>query len=161
MNNLNDIRTAMAEIVDEFGPSVYRLALSRTGNPDLSADVYQQTFLLLLEKKPKFSHKIQLKVWLLRSARKLLTTELRKTDNNHIPLENAPEKTVQPSSEIEFLDLVSTLDEPYREVTVLFYIEDMQIKDIAKTLDISVSLVKTRLHRARAQLEKYYKEDLS
>lgn len=162
MNNLNDIRNSMNKIMDEYGPCVYRLALARTGNPDMSSDIYQQTFLLLLEKKPEFSHKMQLRVWLLRTAHKLVANELKRTDNNHVPLEKAPEiVTDTVTAAYELYDMLSSLDEIYREPVVLFYIEDMSISDIAKSLELSVSTVKTRLHRARKQLEKLYKEELS
>ena len=44
---------------------------------------------------------------------------------------------------------------------MLFYIEDMSIKDISEILKISTSAVKTRLSRARDMLKKIYEEELS
>ena len=160
MNNLNYIRKAMSDIMDEFGPAVYRLSLSKTGNPDLASDIYQQTFLLLLEKKPRFKHKTQLKVWLLRTARTMSLNELRRADNNHIAIENAPEPVTSDRYEFEFVDFINSLDVEYRDVVLLFYIEDMSVEDIAKTLDISKAATKTRLHRARKILEAQYEEVL-
>jgi len=55
---------------------------------------------------------------------------------------------------------LSHLPETLRDVTVLFYIEDMSTKDIARTLSLSVSTVKVRLNRARNLLEKIYKEEI-
>lgn len=148
------------KIIDTYGQSVYRLALSVTRNPDLAEDIYQKTFLLLVEKRPVFKEQIALKVWLLTTARKLSHGELRKTDNNNLPLESAPEISSADASMIELFDMLDQLDEIYREPITLFYIEDMSITDIAKTLGISRSAVKTRLHRGRNVLEKYYKEEL-
>lgn len=154
---------AFAGIMDEFGPAVYRYALSLTGNGELANDIYQQAFLLLLEKKPKFSHRAQLSVWLMKCVRKIAAAERRRADNSRtVPISEADRPLGRDDSRIEacdFLEFLSVLEEKYREAIVLFYIEDMSIKDISVILGISASAVKTRLSRARNMLEKIYKEE--
>lgn len=152
---------AFEKIVLEFGPSVYRAALSKTGDVHTAQDVFQQVFLLLCEKRPTFACREQLKVWLIRSSYKLAAAERRKFDNTKtVPLETAVPLQSHDSLTFEFYELVLSLPETLRDVTVLFYIEDMSIKDISKTLSLSVSAVKARLTRARAHLEKIYKEEI-
>lgn len=53
MADKSEFRRAFSEMMNEFGPGIYRYALSLTGNEELANDIYQQTFLLLLEKKPE------------------------------------------------------------------------------------------------------------
>lgn len=48
---------------------------------------------------------------------------------------------------------VEKLEDEFRTVTILFYYEDMSIKDISKTLSIPVGTVKSRLARARQKLK--------
>lgn len=155
-------RKMFSEIMKEFGPAVYHLALSFTGDIELANDIYQQTFLLLLEKKPTFTCRVQLKVWLLRCARKISASELRRAENRRtVPLDGIIEQpAVIDACSSEFYDFLCVLSPKYRQVTVLFYIEDMSVKDIASVLSISVSAVKTRLARARSELKKIYKEEL-
>ena len=56
-------------------------------------------------------------------------------------------------SHYELWDLVNTLDEEFRVVTILFYYEDLSLKEIGMILDIPVGTVKSRLTRARAKLK--------
>lgn len=52
----------------------------------------------------------------------------------------------------ELWTIVNTLEEEFRIIAVLFYYEDMRIRDIAKALDIPAGTVKSRLARAREKL---------
>ena len=152
---------SLDKLLAEYTPMVYRLALAKTGNADIAHDVAGQTFLTLLEKEPHFSDKEQLKVWLLATARKRAAMELRRFENSHtVPFEKEWRHGITDPLDFEFYDLLSKLPETLREVTVLFYIEDMSVKDIARTLSLTVTNVKTRLCRARDVLEKIYKEEI-
>lgn len=52
----------------------------------------------------------------------------------------------------ELWSVVNKLDEEFRTITLLFYYEDMSIKDISKTLEMPAGTVKSRLSRARQKL---------
>lgn len=70
-------------------------------------------------------------------------------------LEDAPGTDIPTEdSHYELWDLVNTLDEEFRVVTILFYYEDLSIKEIGMILDIPVGTVKSRLTRARAKLKR-------
>ncbi len=159
---MTDAKAEFAEFVRLLGPSVYRLALAITGSPDMADDLFQQTFLLMLEKKPSFSCAAQARVWLLKSVRKLAASSFRRGESARTyPLESAGERGAPDSLDFELLDLLNTLPEKYRQATLLFYVEDMSISDISKALCITVPAVKTRLMRARKMLRDVYgKENL-
>lgn len=149
------------KIFEEFGQPIYRLALARTGDSELSHDIVQQVFLLLYKKKPSFADKTALRVWLIRVALKYISNERKRAENiMTAPLESASNSAVTDKAEFEFFDLLSTLPETLRDVTVLYYVEDMPINDIARALNIGRGAVKSRLLRAREQLSKIYKEEL-
>ena len=150
---------AFEQIIKEYGGIVFRVALSRTGNADSAQDVYQQVFLLLYEKKPTFADSNVLKIWLIRAAIKY-AANARKRENKTEPIDNRGDTAVWDGTQAEFLDLLYTLPESLRDVTVLFYIEDMSVADIAGALGITRGSVKTRLSRARNVLAKIYKEEL-
>ena len=148
----------LERLMEEYAPVVFRNALAMCCNVDTAQDITQQTFLLLLEKRPRFSYREQLLTWLLRTARKVASYEHRK--NKSIALNDIALPPVTDKTAFELLDLLEGLSEALREVTVLFYVEDMSVDDIACVLGISRSAVKTRLFRAREALEKMYKEEL-
>ena len=148
-------------IYKEYSPAVYRVALVKTGNSELAQDVCSQTFLLLCEKKPSFDSTGQLKVWLVRTAIRIASAMLKKADESRtVSLEEHHAPVITDSLEFEFYDVLTKLDKNLREPVVMYYIEDMSVSEIAKALSIGRSAVKMRLHRARALLEKIYKEEI-
>lgn len=58
----------------------------------------------------------------------------------------APEMDIPLGSEV--WEAVKALDERYRAVVVLRFLNDMQLEDIATALDIPLGTVKSRLHTA-------------
>ena len=149
------------KIFEQFGQPIYRLALSRTGDTELSHDVVQQVFLLLYKKQPAFADKAALRIWLIRATLKIISNEYKRAENTKtVSFDDVKEASVKDSTEFEFYDLCSSLPETLRDVTVLYYVEDMSVNDIAKALSVSRGAVKSRLFRAREILSKIYKEEL-
>lgn len=148
-------------IFNEFGQPIYRLALARTGNAELSNDIVQQVFLTLYKKKPHFPDKTALRVWLIRTAIKLISNERKRSENSVTDsLDSADNIGTVDKNEFEFYDLLKSLPDTLRDAAILYYIEDMPVNDIAKALSITRGAVKSRLLRARDQLSKIYKEEL-
>ena len=58
--------------------------------------------------------------------------------------------------EFEFKEMLGMLDESYRIILVLYYVEGFRIADIASILNMNENTVKTRLVRARMQLKQEY-----
>ena len=53
----------------------------------------------------------------------------------------------------EMWEIVNSLDEEFRTVIILFYYNDMPLKDIAEHLNIAQGTVKSRLNRGRNKLK--------
>ncbi|MCM1173134.1 MAG: sigma-70 family RNA polymerase sigma factor [Clostridium sp.] len=51
-------------------------------------------------------------------------------------------------------DLIYALPEDYRQVLVAYYFEERKVDEIAEALDVPTGTVKTKLYRARKQLQK-------
>ena len=148
-------------LVCEFSPLIYRFALARTGNPDTAQDIAQETFLLLFEKKPKFDSQDALRVWLIRTAINVISNERKRHENvKTVSTDDTAELAWKDETLFELRDLLNALPKLLRECTLLYYIEDMPTKDLAKALGISRATVKVRLSRARDILSKIYKEEL-
>lgn len=63
-------------------------------------------------------------------------------------------------SDRDIIEVVKALPRKYRVVIHLFYYEQMKAEEIAKTLGIKASTVRTRLTRARRKMSEILKEDI-
>ena len=155
--NSNDINT----VLNEYWQIVYRFCLSRTKDEDLSRDLCGEVFLILCKKQPKFTCLDALRVWLIKTARYVIANEYKLSRNTKtVALDDARDVSVSDPLSFEFCDLLSHLPKKVCDVTVLYYIEDMDVADIAKALSIPEGTVKSRLSRARTELKKIYKEEI-
>lgn len=140
-------------VIERYGTAVYSFALMRLKNPDDAADVYQNVFLKLFEKKPQFKSEPQLKSWLMKTTFNFSTDILRKQNRECELTDDIAAREVEYDG---FFETIESLPEKYRDVIFLHYGEDMKISDIAKVLGLTAGGVKARLSRARKML----KEDI-
>ena len=57
-------------------------------------------------------------------------------------------------SDLDVKDIIKNLKNDIKEVVVLYYFEDLGVKEISEILEIPQGTVKSRLSRARIELEK-------
>ncbi len=142
-------------IVDEYKDTVYRTALTVTGNFADAEDITQEVFLKYFQLRPEFETKSHEKAWLLRvtinSGKNLLRTfwhsRRGEIDLSQIP---QPEKQKHP----EVLQAVLGLPEKYRIAIYLYYYEEYSIQEIAEITGHSKAVVSQHLSRGRAKLRK-------
>jgi RNA polymerase sigma-70 factor (ECF subfamily) len=142
--------------VERYQDMVYRVAFHILANPYDADDAVQEVFLKLYTNKKAMDGEDHLRHWLLRvtinHCRDVLRSPWRK---RRAPTEDIPEQSVPLQSEQRVLyETVMTLPEPYRVVLVLFYYEELSVREIGELLRLSTSAVTTRLSRARAKLKK-------
>ena len=85
--------------------------------------------------------------------------ELRNRKN--VNLEDNIEKINinEEKNDYSFVDnAIHRLDTKYREIIILYYYDELKIKDIAKVLKIPQGTIKTRLNRARKKLNEILEE---
>ena len=144
------------EAFEKYSDTVWRLALSKTANRAYADDILQDVFLKLIRKKPKFADEEHLKAWLIRvtvnCSNNLFNSSYvkRRADLD----ENL---SVQIEEESEVYAEVLKLPEKYRTVIHLYYYEGYSVNEISYFTKTTVSTVKTRLFRARKQLEEQLK----
>ncbi|MHC4448683.1 MAG: sigma-70 family RNA polymerase sigma factor [Planctomycetota bacterium] len=120
-------------------------------------DVVQQTLLAALEKPPRRA----LKPWLAAVASNLARMRRRTEGRIHRREKVAarPESMTATSEIAERLETqrrlveaVTSLDDPYRDVIVLRYFDELPPREVAAELNIPVETVRTRTRRALEQL---------
>ncbi len=74
--------------------------------------------------------------------------------------EESPEKhSIQEEDSKEVLQTVNELPLKYREVIILYYFEDLSLKEIASALSVKLNTAKARLQRARKKLKPKLEHD--
>ena len=103
-------------------------------------------------KKPQF-----FKTWITRILINQCNCILKRR-GNIVPIHEHPELeyTAPDTSGRAFIELLNKLEEQYRIVLYLFYVEEFSIKEISSILEMNENTVKTRLSRGRGNFRKLY-----
>lgn len=155
-----------------YFPRVSRQVMHLLGNPAETEEVVQEVFLTLYEKAQTFRGEAAFSTWLYRLTANAALSRLRRRQRNREVLvddylpqfredgHHVVRPVVDWSSTVETqlsnAELCQLLHEAMTElspvdkaVVVLSDVEEMSNKEIAETLELTVSAVKARLHRAR------------
>lgn len=152
---------AFVQLMEENTGSMYKVARGFLKDDEDIADVIQDTIVTCLEKIGTLRQEKYFKTWMIRiliNHCKDMLKERKKTCS----YEELPEfQTENNSTELglEWRDLLEQLDEKYRIVIVLYYLEGFKIGEISQLLDMNLSTVKTRLSRGRKELQQLYKKE--
>jgi RNA polymerase sigma-70 factor (ECF subfamily) len=156
--------------MEKHGRDILSFCKYLTKNTDEAEDLCQDTFLLGIEKAEQYEDDSHAKNYMLSIAVRLWKNRKRKyawrrriMDEQIIPKSeyeqentgeiNSPEAVVIKNEEHAFVrECVGRLPEKKRMVILLYYMEGLKEKEIADVLNISQGTVKSRLHKARAEL---------
>ena len=163
-------KTAFSRLTVRYRPMAQRLATRVTGQPDLAQELVQESFLQAYLSLTKLSNPARFRSWLYGIVLNVCRNEWRRQKIISFSLETMvgspasretllsdssldPQRIVE-QKEIDAVvrDAVNTLSERNRSAILLFYHEQLSVKDVAGRLNISVNAVKGRLHKARQQL---------
>ena len=161
--------SAFTEIVETFQTPVYNLCYRMLGNPQEAEDAAQESFWRAYKAINKYDPQRSFPTWLLsitahycidqQRRRRLPTTELDDILAETAPDDNTPNPEVvysQSENEASIQSLLTSLPELDRAAIILRYWHECSEEEISQTLGITVSAVKSRLHRARRKLAKVW-----
>lgn len=123
----------------------------------LAEDAVQETFVKAYKAMDTFRGESSEKSWLMRIAINTCK-DMRRVGwfryvDRSISLDNIPEPTVPFNDEIEgLLTEIMKLPRKLMDVVVLYYYQEMTIKEISESMGLAVSTVSTRLKDARKKL---------
>lgn len=155
-----------AEVTDEvvrfYSPLVWKLALTKTRSTHDAQDIFQDVFVKLVMNEKPFESEEHRKAWLIRVTINCCNSHFvapwRKNVDGMDDLTMAQlpdEDTLQPdtSDAPDVYAEVLKLPQQMREVLLLFYYENMSVREIADVLGTSEVNIKKRLSRARQKLK--------
>jgi RNA polymerase sigma-70 factor (ECF subfamily) len=158
--------TALPNLVDEYGGSVYKFCRSLTYSKEDADDLFQETFLRVFEKpaivntydNPQgalFSTAVFIwKSWKRKYARRNRIAPITTLDETAKSGDDLESAFITQEEANSVRNLVNALPEKFRIPIILYYTMEMSVSNIASTLHIPAGTVKSRLFKARAIIEK-------
>lgn len=142
------------KLLEENKISLYRFGKSILKKDVEVEDAIGETILKAYKYRKRLKNIEKFKSWIM----SILSNEcynILKRNKKFDLLENLEELNLVSSDEKEtsLRDIVENLSVEFSSVIVLFYYEDMSIKNIGEILNISEGTVKSRLNRARKKLK--------
>ena len=170
---------AFSKIVDAYQARVFGFVRRMVRGEEEAMDVTQEVFIKAFRHMERFDGRSSLRTWLFRIAHNLCIDRARRHDRGLT--ETSLEPGTAEDEPMEFADTrwdperialsdelvavvehaVSTMSDKLRTVLLLHDKEDMGYDEIAKTVDVPVGTVKSRLFLARAHLQAHLSQYLS
>ena len=140
---------------------MYNVAVGILRNDSDAADAIQESILTCYERMTELKKPQYFKTWLIRILINNCNQMLREQKKvvgieayygaEDIKGKKAEEKIAAPPGAAtineDFLELLDQMEQQYRVVLILYYVEEMSIREISQTLQMNENTVKTRLSR--------------
>lgn len=149
-------KSAFESLLSLHSEQLYRTAFLYTGNREDALDVVQETSYKAFLAIGKLKENKYFLTWLTRI---LINNayDLGKKRKKDLPVDYVEELSSKyDEKNIEHMDLVNAigqLQEAYRDAIILFYYQDLPIKEVAKSMNIPENTVKTYLQRGKKRLK--------
>ena len=157
----------LAELYDKYREEillyVYSLCHSIEAAEDITQEVFVKAILTLSDHHENF------RAWLYTVARNLTYNHSRKNVNKAKAVEelkrgptaepDISEKVVMKEQYRELYEAIGKLQDNYREILIMQYFSNMQLKEVAVVLGISYGNARILAHRARSKLKEIMEEN--
>jgi len=151
-------------LIEQYQHRLLRYLVHLSGNRELAEDLFQETWIRVLERGHQYDGKHEFSTWLYAVARNLTIDYLRKkspvsldglmeNSEEHAPLEPADPRplaweVVQQHEQAERIGTALIgIPAEYRETVVLRFQEGMTLDEIAMVTGAKLGTVKSRLYR--------------
>ncbi len=158
-------REAFSQVVEAYQVPVYNLCRRMLGNPGEAEDAAQETFWRAFQAIGRYDPQRPFATWLLSIAAHHCIDHLRRQRLVALSLEAMPDYRDTPDPEPgpetaaeahereqRVAQMLQTLEPVDRAAIVMRYWYDLSYEEMSEALSLSVSAVKSRLHRARREL---------
>jgi RNA polymerase sigma factor CnrH len=159
-------RAAFDHLIVEHQDAIHRLVFRLLGWRDGAEDVVQEVFLAAWAAWPRYPGPDAAVLWLRRIAINKCRSRMRRDAvrarwmrwmrmgvTKEKSQDAAEHQLIAEERDNRVRRAIQSLDMSYREVTVLYYLEQMSVDDIAESTRQRRNTVEVRLHRARKKLE--------
>ncbi len=158
-------------IAQSYYQDLFRFAFSLTHREEDSADLVQQVFTTWARKGHQLRDRTKVKSWLFTTLHREFIYRYRLELRGPVRLDNPEthsEKVVSFEPRIDreidgklILGALDLLEEPYGESMRLFFVSELNYREIAETLHVAIGTVMSRLSRGKALMRKQLERPLS
>jgi RNA polymerase sigma-70 factor, ECF subfamily len=162
-------------LIERYQHRLLRYLVFLTGNRELAEDIFQETWIRVMERGKQYNGKSKFDTWLFAIARHLVIDWSRKKTTTSLEAlqeqygnEHAFDVSSEGPSPFDAVNsrekresvqsALSTLDSLHREVLVLRFHEELALEEIAAITGAPLSTVKSRLYRGLAALKPAFSE---
>ena len=148
--------------IRRHGRKLYGLCMTLCANTDDADELYQDTWIKVIENISKYDQARDFGPWLTRICVNIYRNKLRRLlrspiwdgfasgEEKDALINSIPAPTPDDNSDLH--EAINRLPEKLRLTVILFYFEDMDAATAAKALGIPAGTVKSRLNKARKML---------
>lgn len=175
---------AFNELVETYGPRVYRLVARMLGRRDEAEDMAQEVFVQVFKAIGQFRGESKLSTWIYRVATNMCKNRskylLRRHEDQKDALDAIAERQPlhqakgvtsgqvnRPDDMVEGMQMeaimrrcIAELEPDFREALILRDVENLTYEEIVEITSVAEGTVKSRIHRARALLRQRLSEAL-
>ncbi len=162
---------AFNNLVDTYSNIVYRICIGVLVRKEDAEDVTQEVFTKIYLNIQSFQEKSKLSTWIYRIAMNQCNEHLRKasrkkrinktiTSDSNVTQQIATAQRLNPDFQLIareeqeiILNAINSLPEKYRIVLTLNAIDGISYKEVAETLNSSLTATESLLYRAKQQLK--------
>jgi len=172
-------KKAFAELIQRWQTPIYTFCFRKLSHQEQAEELTQEIFMAAYRGLPSFRNDSKFSTWLFQIAtnrcKNLHGYRDRRKFKKHEPLEgtdperrreipdsglNAEEQLHQKDRAQMLHEAIQQLDDKYKEVLILFDIQNVPQAEISKILSIPSGTIKSRIHRARMELSRILKGKL-
>ena len=166
----NGDENAYVELVNRYRDKILNFIFNYIGDFEISEDIVQDTMVKLYQKKHYYKEIAKFSTWLYTIAKNLANTELRKKKQRKTTILSQMSKDDKPydipsnqpgtHQEIEseitnkiIRNAINQLTDKFKTVILLRDVQELSYEDISSIVGVPIGTIKSRINRARLQLQ--------
>jgi RNA polymerase sigma-70 factor (ECF subfamily) len=155
---------AFTQLVESYQKPVYNLCYRMLGNAEDAEDAAQETFLRAYRSMRRYDSSRPFSTWLL-SIDQIRRRRMAIVSLEDLPVPDVPDPEPGLESKVSLKEeqrrlrrVLDKLDPTDRAAVVMYYWYDFSYEEIGQALSLTLSAVKSRMHRARKAMALQYQE---
>lgn len=156
------------ELIGRYKNGVYSICMRMVGDAEEARDLSQETFIKAYNSLQKYNPDYKFSTWIFKIATNLSIDFLRKKRHHALPLDeklsmpydtaSAEDMYLHGCNKNEIERVIQELPLDYKTLVILYHKEGLSYQSICDVMNLPMSKVKNRLHRARSILKERLKE---
>ena len=167
---------ALAQLIERHKSRIYSFIFSKVKDRDLSDDIFQETFIKVINtiKKQNYNEEGKFLPWVMRIAHNMVIDHFRKEkrapnviNNDGFDIfevlqfsdDSVEMKMVKDQRDVDLKKIIQLLPDDQKEVLIMRLFCDMSFKDIADITEVSINTALGRMRYALSNLRKMIEEN--